>query len=686
MTVDSPIRQVKGIGAKTEEVFHRAGVYTVGDILLYFPRDYERYPDVVDADEVIPDRKNAVVVKVQKKPSLVPNSKMQLAILDIQGTHTKLRVTWFRSPYVRNLLEVGKTYILYGIVKEKSNGLTLEQPEIFSPEKYMAVSKTLQPKYPLTAGLSNSIVQKTIRSCLDEMHLEMEYLPEEIRLRNRLCEYNYALEQIHFPKDEESCIAARNRLVFDEFFLFLLAMRIGKTAAEQTPTSFFWSDDGFTDSIRAALPYELTEAQLRTFREIQADMASGYVMQRLVQGDVGSGKTIIAFLAMLDCAHHNVQSAIMAPTDVLARQHYDKLTALCQELNLDYPVILLTGSLTAKQKREAYEKLVSCKNALVVGTHALIQDKPQYCDLALVVTDEQHRFGVKQREAFSKKGISPHILVMSATPIPRTLAIILYGDLDISVIDQVPAQRLPIKNCVVDTSYRPTAYRFIAKEIEKGRQAYIICPFVEASETMEGENVLAYAQTMKKQFESIGRVGVLHGKMRPEEKNQIMEAYLKNDIQILVSTTVVEVGVDVPNASVMMIENAERFGLAQLHQLRGRVGRGSEQSYCIMIDGSGKKKENKRLSILNKTNDGFEIAAQDLKLRGPGDFFGIRQSGEFSFRLADVFQDAKMLQTASYEAGQLLQKQAEVLENEHFVKLRKYLERYQKDFQEHMNL
>lgn len=685
MTLDSPIRQVKGIGTKTEELFHKTGVYTVRDILLYFPRDYEKFPEVCDADEVIPDRKNAVVVKVNKKPSLVPNSRIQLVTLDISGKNQKVRATWFRSPYVRNMLEPSKTYILYGLIKRKNGALLLEQPEIFTPEKYLAVSATLQPKYPLTAGLSNNLVQKTIRACLDEMHLEMEYLPEDVRIRNRLSEYNFALENIHFPQDEESCIIARNRFVFDEFMFFILAMRLGKSAAEQIPTEYFWKSDGFIEHIIAKLSFQLTQAQLRTCREIQADIASGYAMQRLVQGDVGSGKTIVAFLAMLDTAHHGYQSAIMAPTDVLARQHYDKLTSLCKDLSLDYPVILLTGSLTAKQKREAYEKLKLHSNALIVGTHALIQEKPEYNHLALVITDEQHRFGVKQRESFSQKGEYPHILVMSATPIPRTLAIILYGDLDISVIDQVPAQRLPIKNCVVDTGYRPNAYRFIEKEIAKGRQAYIICPFVEASETMEGENVIEYAQSMQEHFKGICKVGLLHGKMKPEAKNQIMEAYLRNEIQILVSTTVVEVGVDVPNASVMMIENAERFGLAQLHQLRGRVGRGSEQSYCIMIDGSGSQKENKRLSILNKTNDGFEIASQDLKLRGPGDFFGIRQSGDFSFKIADVFQDSDLLKAAAYEAGLIVNHQ-ELLQDSSYSMLKKRLELYQKDFNEHINL
>ncbi len=685
MTLDSPIRQVKGIGVKTEELFHKTGVYTIRDILLYFPRDYEKFPDVVSPDEIIAERKNAVAARITKKPSIVPNSRVQLVTTDICGSQRKIRLNWFRSPYIRSVLEPGKTYIFYGVVKAKKNLYVMEQPEIFEPEKYMAVSKTLQPIYPLTAGLTNHLVQKTIRTCLDEMHLELEYLPEDIRTRNQLCEYNFAMENIHFPQDEESCITARNRLVFDEFLFFILSMRYGKEKADHFKTDYFWPDDGYTQKIIDSLPYRLTDAQKRTLTDVKKDMESGYAMQRLVQGDVGSGKTIVAFLAMLDTAHHGYQSAIMAPTDVLARQHYEKLTALCEEQQLDYPVVLLTGSLTAAQKRRAYESLQMYPNALIVGTHALIQERPEYNHLALVITDEQHRFGVKQRETFSKKGIYPHILVMSATPIPRTLAIILYGDLDISVIDQVPASRLPIKNCVVNTSYRPKAYAFIEKEILAGRQAYVICPFVEASETMDGENVLDYSKTLAQHFKGICSVGCLHGQMRAEEKNSVMEAFLRNEIQVLVSTTVVEVGVDVPNATVIMIENAERFGLAQLHQLRGRVGRGSEQSYCIMIDGSGSNRQNKRLDILNKTNDGFEIASQDLKLRGPGDFFGIRQSGDFAFLLADVFQDSDLLKTAAYEAGLLVQ-QKDSLEAPEYRKLKRRLEIYQKDFSEHINL
>lgn len=404
------------------------------------------------------------------------------------------------------------------------------------------------------------------------------------------------------------------------------------------------------------LPYQLTGAQKNVWYEIEQDLRGEKLMTRLVQGDVGSGKTIVAFLAMIMTAENGYQSAIMVPTEVLARQHYEALTKLLEENELleQYRPVLLTGSNTAKEKRQIYEAIASGATRMIVGTHALIQEKVTYESLGLVITDEQHRFGVRQREEFSSKGQKPNILVMSATPIPRTLGIILYGDLDISIIDELPAQRLPIKNCVVDTNYRNKAYRFIEKQVQEGHQVYVICPMVEESEGMDGENVIDYAERLRHELSSSVTVGILHGKMKPKEKNEIMEAFSENRIQVLVSTTVVEVGVNVPNATVMMVENAERFGLAQLHQLRGRVGRGQWQSYCIFIHGKNQAEKSKRLQILNKSNDGFYIAQEDLKLRGPGDLFGVRQSGDLNFEIADIFRDASILKKASDAAGYIL--------------------------------
>ena len=541
------------------------------------------------------------------------------------------------------------------------------------------------PVYGLTGGISNNLVTKTVRSVLGREELFKEYLPREIRSRYKLCEYNYAIKEIHFPENMDTLIAARNRLVFDEFFLFILNMQYHKEKRIKEANEFEFREDSFTDELIARLPYELTGAQKRALSEVKRDMRSPYVMQRLIQGDVGSGKTIIAFLAMADAAHNDYQSAIMAPTEVLARQHYETFQKLCEEFGLKIPVVLLTGSMTARQKRMAYEALQLYPNAMVVGTHALIQERAIYDNLALVITDEQHRFGVRQREIFAEKGRHPHILVMSATPIPRTLAIILYGDLDISVVDEVPAKRLPVKNCVVNTGYRNKAYAFIENEVKNGHQAYVICPLVEEVEGMETENATDYVKKLRQIFPEEIQLGLLHGQMKPAQKNKVMEAFMKNEVQVLVATTVVEVGVNVPNATVMMIENAERFGLAQLHQLRGRVGRGDAQSYCIMVNCSSAKTAERRLKILNDSNDGFRIASEDLKLRGPGDFFGIRQSGELQFALGDIYQDAAVLRDASEAVGELLAEDPDLIFGEH-ENLRHYLEAFLMREQNQMSL
>ena len=404
-------------------------------------------------------------------------------------------------------------------------------------------------------------------------------------------------------------------------------------------------------------------------------MTGDYLMSRLVQGDVGSGKTILAFLALFLAAGNGWQGCLMVPTEVLAVQHMEAIQKQICEQKLPFYAELLTGSMTAKQKREACGRIVSGESQIIIGTHAVFQEKIQYKNLALVITDEQHRFGVRQRESLSEKGDMPHVMVMSATPIPRTLAVILYGDLDISVVNELPANRLPVKNCVVDTSYRPKAYRFIEKQVKMGHQAYIICPMVEESEQIEAEDVISYTEKLRSTLPQDITVSYLHGKMKPAKKNEIMEAFVKNEIQVLVSTTVIEVGVNVPNASVMMIENAERFGLAQLHQLRGRVGRGDAQSYCILCYGKDGEKTKKRLEILNKSNDGFYIANEDLRLRGPGDLFGIRQSGELAFRIGDVFQDAAILQEANDAANDTLQDPS-YPEGKDYAILRQNLEKY----------
>jgi ATP-dependent DNA helicase RecG len=667
MEKSSSIRELKGIGAKTSELFEKMGVYTVGDILLRFPRTYIRYPRAIQLpQEQIPAGEScAIRAAVQKSPVVKQTARMPVTVLVIGTEESSVQLVWYRMPYIRSQVQPGKQYVFYGKIVQKGRQCVMEQPVIYSPEQYADMELRFFPVYPLTAGITNNLMIKTIRQALGDRNLFTDYLPPEIRLKGELCEYNYAIKQIHFPDGMEQLIEARRRLVFDEFFLFIMGMQYQKAKNQKEPNRFAFADESFVDGLVEKLPYELTGAQRRTIREIIADMKSPYVMQRLVQGDVGSGKTVIAFLAMALCAKSGFQSAIMAPTEVLARQHYESFVSMCGSFGLDCPVILLTGSLTASRKKKVYQQIQDSPNAMIIGTHALIQEKAVYGNLALVITDEQHRFGVRQREIFSEKGQTPHILVMSATPIPRTLAIIIYGDMDISVNDEVPARRLPNKNCVVGTAYRPKAYEFIREQVEMGHQAYVICPLVEESEQMEGENATDYASMLREQFGGVISVGLLHGKMKNDKKTEIMEAFARNEIQVLVSTTVVEVGVNVPNATVMMIENAERFGLAQLHQLRGRVGRGDAQSYCIMVNTSNTKTAQKRLETLNRSNDGFYIASEDLKLRGPGDFFGIRQSGDLVFQLADIYQDADVLKAASEAAKDVLEADPELSMEEH---------------------
>lgn len=669
MNYNSPITDVKGIGAKTKDSFAKMGVYTVGDILLSFPRTYIQYPKMEDINELtaLTEGPHAIVAKIQRTPVVKSTARMQLTLLDIGNEGHKMQLIWYRMPYVKSTLTFGKYFVFYGKVSIKNKKYVMEQPVIYEVEKYQSMEQQFMPVYSLTAGITNNLMTKTLQSVLNQDNLLGDFLPAEVRQENGLCEYNYAIKQIHFPDSMDTLITARNRLVFDEFFLFLMGIQYQKEATVKEENTFFFKQDSFVEDLIAKLPYSLTGAQLRSINQIKEDMSSPYVMQRLLQGDVGSGKTIVAFLMMAWCSYSGYQSAIMAPTEVLARQHYESYLKMCQDFGLNYPVIFLSGSMTAREKRNAYERLQLFPNAMIIGTHALIQDKVEFAELALVITDEQHRFGVKQRDVFAGKGSHPHILVMSATPIPRTLAIIIYGDMDISVIDEVPARRLPIKNCVVNQGYRPKAYEFMEQQIKEGHQVYIICPLVEETENSEGENVMDYAKKLSHELSPGIQVGILHGKMKAALKNEVMEAFEKNEIQILVSTTVVEVGVNVPNATVMMIENADKFGLAQLHQLRGRVGRGDAQSYCIMVNTSSSKTAQKRLEILNKSNDGFYIASEDLKLRGPGDFFGIRQSGEIAFQLADIYQDADVLMKAQEAVKKVLEDDPDLAKEENQI-------------------
>ena len=685
MNLESSLTELKGIGEKTAQTFARAGINTLEDLIGYFPRAYDSFLEPVRISELADGQVMAVCGFIEKSLSVSHLNKIQIITGKIREGLETVSVTWFNMPYLRSSLKPGNRYVFRGRVKEKGKRLVMEQPAVYDLCQYAEKVKQLQPVYPLVSGLTMNMLNKALTQALRELDLTRDYLPVEIRKKYELAEYNYAIHQIHFPKDFQDMLMARKRLVFDEFFLFILALRRLKESREEIVHSYQLERKPDTEKLLLGLPYELTNAQKKVWRQVEEEMTRKKVMARLIQGDVGSGKTILAFLALVMAAANDAQGALMVPTEVLAKQHYEAFVKLMQQQGLPYKAVLLTGSLTAKEKKEVYRQIESGEAAVVIGTHALIQEKVIYQRLVLVITDEQHRFGVKQREALSFKGELPHTIVMSATPIPRTLAVILYGDLDVSVIDELPSARLPIKNCVVNTSYRPKAYAFIRREVEKGRQAYVICPMVEESEAIEAENVIDYTEKLRRQMPETIRVEYLHGKMKAKEKNEIMERFLKREIQVLVSTTVIEVGVNVPNATVMMIENAERFGLAQLHQLRGRVGRGNQQSYCIMVHEADNQAVTQRLEILNKSNDGFEIAEKDLQLRGPGDVFGIRQSGLLDFQIADIFADASIMQSANEAVGQILEQDTQLCMPQH-RDLRKKLIGYTKNGFENLNI
>ena len=674
MNEKSSIGKLKGIGEKTEALFLRIGVNTIEDLIRYYPRGYDIFEDPVPISQLEEGKTAAVTGAVFGRIQVSGNQRLQITTLYLKDLTGTLKVIWFRMPFLRNTLGKGGPITLRGRVVRKRDGLVMEHPEIYYPSaKYEEKRHSMQPVYSLTAGLTNNAVIKAVKQALDCVSEKMNILPRKVEEKYGFPPYVQAVQTMHFPENKESFIRARERFAFEEFLIFILSLRRMKHSEIRVENPFSLPDHPLLARFLDQLPYQLTGAQKRVWEEIRADMQGSTVMSRLVQGDVGSGKTVIAFLALLLAGLNGCQGALMAPTEVLARQHFETISGMLERYSIPLKAELLTGSMTAQQKRKAYEKIESGSVSIIIGTHALIQEKVHYKNLALVVTDEQHRFGVRQREALAGKGRSPHILVMSATPIPRTLAIILYGDLDISVIDEMPKNRLPIKNCVVDTSYRETAYRFMKKQVQEGRQCYVICPMVEESEKLEAENVMDYSSMLSEEMGDQIRVGSLHGRMKQQEKDEIMDSFGRNEIQILVSTTVVEVGIDVPNATVMLIENAERFGLAQLHQLRGRVGRGQYQSYCIFMSPSKSKETKERLEILNHSNDGFFIAGEDLRLRGPGDLFGIRQSGILDFQTADVFQDAKLLQAAGTTAEEILAEDPELACPEH-AGLRKCIE------------
>ncbi len=645
MNISDSVATIKGVGPKTVALLGKLNIYTIKDLLLFYPRTYLRYDEPVPVREAQVGERVAIRANIQSYVDIKRVRSIKIVSCMAKDMSGSVKLTWFNSPFLKQVFHIGQTYIFVGVLSVRNHQLVMEHPEYYTEMQYRNLIASLQPVYSLTEGLSNKTITKFVKEAMKEIEQLQDDMPKVIIEKMQLMPLKEAVIGTHFPEDMERLLICRNRLVFDEFFRFLVEMHSLRNQTIKVLNHYPIEDWSAVRQYTDELPFELTQGQKDAIADIRSDMAGSTVMNRLIQGDVGSGKTAVAMMAILATVKNGYQAAFMVPTEVLAMQHYESLEKDLGKWGIR--TALLCGSTRLSEKRRIYQMLSDGEIDVVVGTHALIQDKVNYQKLALVITDEQHRFGVRQREKLSQKGEEPHVLVMSATPIPRTLAIIMYGDLDISVMKDMPAQRKPIKNCVVGTDYRPTAYKFIYQQIAQGHQVYIICPMVEASENVSAENVMDYQERIREYFPDSVRISYIHGKMTPDEKNTIMNQFANRQIDILISTTVIEVGINNPNATVMLIENAEKFGLAQLHQLRGRVGRGEAQSYCIMISGTDRKEAMDRLSILNASNDGFYIANEDLKLRGPGDFFGIRQSGDMLFHLGDIYNNADILKQAN---------------------------------------
>ncbi len=646
MQFSDNITEVKGIGEKTAALFKKLGITTVSELIMTYPRRYLTYDSVVPLAECEEGERVSVMAIIVSYVEVKKFKSISLTTLTARDESGSMRVVFYNSPFLKNVFHKGQSFVFVGSVKKKNGMRTMEMPEYYTESDYERMTSVMQPVYPLTAGLSNKIFQKAVRSVAPLIMETEDYLPSFVKEEFSLKDRAKSLYDMHFPENQDELKESVKRIAFDEFYAFLYEVKLLRDInSREVNTHRISSEVRYKlNEFITMLPFKLTNGQSQAVNDIYNDLSSGQVMNRLIQGDVGSGKTIVGAAALYMMVISGYQGALMVPTEVLANQHYEDLSGLFKSYNIR--VELLTGHTPAKEKRHIYDRLKNKEIDIIIGTHALIQDKVEFANLGLVITDEQHRFGVRQREKLEEKGERPHVLIMSATPIPRTLAIIMYADLDISVIKDMPEGRKPIKNCVVGTSYRKTAMGFISSQIKDGHQAYIICPMVEENEALDVENVTEYKERLISAFPENIRIEMLHGKMKDDEKTDILMRFRNREIDILVSTTVVEVGINNPNATVMMIENAERFGLAQLHQLRGRVGRGDAQSYCIFINSKKTEESMERLRVLEESNDGFFIASSDLKLRGPGDFFGVRQSGEMEFEIADIYNHADMLKLA----------------------------------------
>ena len=653
------IRTVRGIGEQRAKALSKLGISTLYDLISWFPRKYDDRREAKRIADLVPGETACVAAMIAAPPTVSHIRKgMDLVKVRAVDETGVLDVTFFNQTWLKNQLIQGETYIFYGKAEGNLLRKTMASPIVEQEGRGEATGRIV-PIYPLTAGVSQLVLSRSIRQGLDACaHILPDVLPDEVRQAHQLCRIGFAYENIHFPENENALDLARRRLAFEELFLFTIGLKRLRNRREAVHVAPCHAVDmaAFYD----VLPFTLTDAQRRCVEEALTDMRSGQPMNRLCQGDVGSGKTMVAAACVYFMIKNGRQAALMAPTEILAQQHYNSLAPLLE--SMDIRCALLTGSTKTAAKRSICAQLANGEVQFAIGTHALITEGVEYADLGLVVTDEQHRFGVAQRAALAAKGQHPHTLVMSATPIPRTLALILYGDLDVSIIDQLPPGRQPIETFAVPGSYHQRIYNFIRKLVAEGRQAYVVCPMVEENNELPDERkaVTEYAKKLQTEVFPDLKVAFVHGKMKPKEKDAVMTAFAAHETDVLVSTTVIEVGVDVPNAAVMVIENAERFGLSQLHQLRGRVGRGKHQSYCILISDNKSEETKQRLKVMTKTADGFKIAEEDLRLRGPGDFFGERQHGLPGLRIADIGCDTKLLQEAQQAAEELLEKDPEL--------------------------
>lgn len=651
--LNKEIKYVKGIGPKRANKLSKLGIFTVSDLLFYFPRQYEDRNNLRKIFELKDEEKVTIRAIVSSIETSNVRKGLVITKVGVRDETGFARLVFFNQEYISSTLKKGDTVFVFGKVKKTSYGIEMSSCEVEQMSNNPKSTCGIMPIYPLTYGLTNKELINIVKTVFSNEQIYIkEYLPNKIIQKYKLCSIDFAVKNIHSPTNKESLKVALYRLVFEEFLMLQLGLFLFKNGVAEKSGVKFEKEQNLV-KILNSLPFKLTNAQNRALNEIIDDMNCEKVMNRLVQGDVGSGKTVVALLALANCVLNGYQGALMAPTEILAEQHFISLNETLSPFGIN--VGLLVGSLTKKQKENVLQRVKDNEIDILIGTHALIEDKVEFNNLGIVITDEQHRFGVRQRNKLSEKGYNPDILVMTATPIPRTLALILYGDLDISIIDELPPGRQPIETLAVYKDKREKAYNSLVRsEVQKGRQVYIVCPLVEESEAIEAKAAVDLVEELKSEFFSDLRLGLLHGKMKPSEKDETMKKFKNKELDILVSTTVIEVGVNVPNATLMIIENAERFGLAQLHQLRGRVGRGSHKSYCILIYSSKSEVCSQRMSIMEETTDGFKISEKDLEIRGPGEFFGTRQHGLPELKVANIFKHMKILKIAQQEARYII--------------------------------